>query len=447
MKRKFLTLEDLYNYFSSTPDSVLFESGEADSEIVVQMPAITEFAEATDAAEELVPVVLKACHTGVNNNQFEISKETMETALTSFINKPILGFIHEVDGVPQFYRHNHHIDENGEIVYDEQPVGVIPESGNPHLEHDDEADVDRVIVNGVLFERYSKAAEILKREQSCSVSVELAIKKMSFDAARKVLTVSDFIFSGVTILGVYPSGDEVKPGMAGSEITLADFSTEKNSLVNMNINQPIGELDTKSSEKGGTAKMADEKILLKEFALSHDDIRFALYRLLEADDDTYVSIVDVYDDYCIYKEWGKEHFYKQGYTKSDEDNTVILSGDPIEVYSEWLTREESDALKQMRENYPVMSEKLAKYEAEPSKMELLNKYNDLLSDNEEFTALTDSHFDLSVDEISSKIDAIILEKAKNQMFESNDKPNKGVTNTKLGTDTPKSSRYGDLFTK
>ena len=193
--------------------------------------------------------------------------------------------------------------------------------------------------------------------------------------------------------------------------------------------------------------MADEKILLKEFALSHDDIRFALYQLLEADDDTYVSIVDVYDDYCIYREWGKEQFYKQGYTKSDEDDTVTLSGEPIEVYSEWLTREELDTLKQMRENYPVMSEKLAKYEAEPSKMELLNKYNGLLSDNEEFTALTESHFDLSLDEISSKIDAIILEKAKNQMFESNNKPDKKVTNTPLGMVTPKSSRYGDIFTK
>lgn len=87
-------------------------------------------------------------------------------------------------------------------------------------------------MDGYIYEEYSKAAEILQREQQCAVSVELSIRELSYDAKQKYLNIEDFFFSGVTILGKTPDGETVKPGMAGSNVKLADFSAQNNSLFN-----------------------------------------------------------------------------------------------------------------------------------------------------------------------------------------------------------------------
>lgn len=457
--KKYLTLEDLYNYYSTTTQNVTFDSKEANGEIVVQIPAITTFEKADD--RQLVPVTIKACHTGVCTNRYDISPEVMTNALSSFINKPILGFIHEVDGVPQFYRHNHHIEDN-EVVYEEYPIGVVPESANPHLEHDDEADVDRVVVNGLIFAVYSKAAEIIEREGQCDVSIEMNIKKMTFDVKRKVLIVHDFIFSGVTILGVDDNGNKINPGMAGSNITLADFSAKNNGIIDTNdeklnglINSAMADFNKNLSEKGG------ETIMTKNFEISHDDIRHALYVLLDSEDRP-IWINAVYDNYVVYEAWDDHSNWKQGYSKSEENDTIQLEGEAIAVTAEWLTAEEKKALNNLRqtaeENDNKVAEletqlndatgKLANYEAEPSKMELFEKYGEVLSDNVEFNELkkTEAHFTLSLEELSEKIDAIILNKAKSTMFEKKE-DNAPIPSKPLIAQTKVSGRYGDIFTK
>lgn len=231
MHRRLLTLDDLYDYFvANKMDSFHFSSNEADKNLVVQVDGTVNFKKSEDDTEGLQPVVLQSSHIGSNRNKSAISEKSMKAALPSFANRPIMGYIHEVDGKPQFYAHNMHIDENDEVVYDERPVGVIPESGNPHLEYDEEKDKTYAVVNGYIFEEYSKAAEILKREEKCSCSVELSIREMSYDSKAKVLNLENFYFSGVTILGVDEDGNEVQPGMEGANITIADFSEQNNSM-------------------------------------------------------------------------------------------------------------------------------------------------------------------------------------------------------------------------
>ena len=229
MNRKLLTLDDLYSYYSTMPHSSHFSSNDANSPIVVQVAGKLNFEENSDT-DGLVPVVLQACHIDKNLNGSNIKKEVMEKALPSFKNRPILGYIHEVDGQYEFYGHNMHLDEDDNIVYDEIPVGVIPESCNAHLEYDEEKDKTYCVVNGYLFDEYTKAAEILRREKECFVSVELCIREMSYQAKEKYLDIEDFYFSGVTVLGRDEDGNVVNPGMANSNIKLSDFSAENNSL-------------------------------------------------------------------------------------------------------------------------------------------------------------------------------------------------------------------------
>jgi len=232
--KRLLTLNDLYNYYSSTKKSTHFSASEDNENIVVQINGKLKFKKSEKDTEGLREVYLQACHIDENINGSNIKKSVMTAALPSFSNRPILGYIHIVDGQPEFYGHNMHIDDDGNVVYDEVPIGVIPESCDAKLVYDKDKDKTYVEVKGYIFEEYSKAAEILEREQECSVSVELSIRELSYDAKNKYLDIEDFFFSGVTILGKNDEGEIVRPGMSGSNIKLADFSKENNSIFSEN---------------------------------------------------------------------------------------------------------------------------------------------------------------------------------------------------------------------
>lgn len=236
-KKRLLYIEDLYDFYSNKyKRSTKFNAEKTGEPLVVQVHGRVNFDESDKNKDGLLPVHLQSCHTDLNVNGSNIESSVMEAALPSFSNRPILGYIHKVttdenpEGQWEFYSHNMHEDENGDVVYDEYPIGIIPESCNAQLVYDEEKKKTYCEVDGYIFEEYSKAAEILQREEECSVSVELSIRELSYDAKQKFLNIEDFWFSGVTILGKTPQGNEVKPGMTGSNIKLADFSSKNNSL-------------------------------------------------------------------------------------------------------------------------------------------------------------------------------------------------------------------------
>ena len=236
-KKRLRYIEDLYDFYSNKyKRSTKFSAEKTGEPLVVQVHGRINFDESNKNKDGLLPVHLQSCHTDLNVNGSNIESSVMEAALPSFSNRPILGYIHKVttdenpEGQWEFYSHNMHEDENGDVVYDEYPIGIIPESCNAQLVYDEEKKKTYCEVDGYIFEEYSKAAEILQREEECSVSVELSIRELSYDAKQKFLNIEDFWFSGVTILGKTPQGNEVKPGMTGSNIKLADFSSKNNSL-------------------------------------------------------------------------------------------------------------------------------------------------------------------------------------------------------------------------
>ena len=236
-KKRLLYIEDLYDFYSNKyKRSTKFSAEKTGEPLVVQVHGRINFDESDKNKDGLLPVHLQSCHTDLNVNGSNIESSVMEAALPSFSNRPILGYIHKVttdenpEGQWEFYSHNMHEDENGDVVYDEYPIGIIPESCNAQLVYDEKKKKTYCEVDGYIFEEYSKAAEILQREEECSVSVELSIRELSYDAKQKFLNIEDFWFSGVTILGKTPQGNEVKPGMTGSNIKLADFSSKNNSL-------------------------------------------------------------------------------------------------------------------------------------------------------------------------------------------------------------------------
>lgn len=337
-KKEILTLDDLYNYYSTTSKNVRhFSSKESNKNIVVQSFGNIKF-EKDEEDNDLTLVTLQACHTGENLNKFEIRDEVMNKALSSFLNKPILAFIHEVDGELCFYDHRMHQDDEGEIVYDEYPVGIIPESGNPHLEYDEEKENDYVVVNGYLFNEYSPAVDILEREGECAVSVELNISELSYNPKTRFMIIDDFTFSGVTLLGKKPNGDPVKPGMAGSNIKLGDF-TNQNSIFSEDkmitmleeLNRKIDSLSNfsiknieRKEDKVELNKELFEQLLAK-YNKTEADIEFDYSEL--DDDALSTAFADAFED--------KEDSSSEGESEINEDvKDEVNESENVEVEAE-----------------------------------------------------------------------------------------------------------------
>lgn len=318
-KKRLLYIEDLYDFYTNKyKRSTKFSAEKSGEPLVVQVHGRVNFDESDKNKDGLLAVHLQSCHTDLNVNGSNIKSTVMKNALPSFSNRPILGYIHKVvtdenpDGQWEFYSHNMHEDENGEVVYDEYPIGIIPESCNAQLVYDEEKDKTYCEVDGYIFEEYSKAAEILQREGECSVSVELSIRELSYDAKQKILNIEDFWFSGVTILGKTPQGEVVQPGMSGANIKLADFSSKNNSLFE-NYEARMSELQerlekleacfnkkqnipvkTISKEGGIDNKMTKFEELLTKYNKTVEDITFDYEKM--SDEELEVKFTEMFDD-------------------------------------------------------------------------------------------------------------------------------------------------------
>ena len=250
MARKFYTIDDLYRFCKENQYEG-FSSKKQGAPLIVQ--SIGTFEAADNMADGLMTVKLKSCHTGKNRNQSGISNETMELYKDSFKGRPILGAIYKTDtGEYEFRAHDMEIiegDNGAEINYIEQPIGVISQTATPYLEYDEDAKKNYLMVEGTIFADYSKAAEILERRRTCKCSVEIAVEEMSYNCAEDYLSIDKFHFTGVTILGYQQDGTtEIQEGMAGSKITIDDFSVKHNSMFSVDCQEKLIETLEKLNE-------------------------------------------------------------------------------------------------------------------------------------------------------------------------------------------------------
>ena len=107
----------------------------------------------------------------------------------------------------------------------------------------------------------------------------------------------------------------------------------------------------------------------------------------------------------------------------------------------------------MRSNYSSTVEKLAKYESEPAKMEILNSEDYAnIADTAEFAELKkeENHFDMSVEDLKAELDKQLLAYAKGNKIEfaEKDEKKKTVGMKQFGQKSNKKpGRYGNLFKK
>lgn len=225
MANKMLTIDDLYKFFVEQGKSVNFNSKDTKAPIFVSVPGT--FAEEADSMPGLLKLCLKVCHTDLNRNGSFISQENMKKGMPTLKYRPILAHIHELeDGLKDFYAHNMEIIENedgeAEINYIEKQVGCFT-ADEPWLKYDEDKDKTYVMAYAVIPETYTDAADIIRRKNGTKVSCELVINELSYNAKEKYLDLTDFYFSGCTLLGCDEYGNEIGEGMLGARADITDF--------------------------------------------------------------------------------------------------------------------------------------------------------------------------------------------------------------------------------
>ena len=214
--------------------------------------------------------------------------------------------------------------------------------------------------------------------------------------------------------------------------------------------------DPASDDNGETNPVIVEnsKFVIK-YELSHDDIRSALYNLLDAvSEDGYCCawIAEVYDNKFIYHDWSEGKYYRQGYTR-DGDN-VSLEDNKVEVFSEWLSKEEKDALDALKAEYTALKAFKDNYDANELKSQkdaiFAKEEYECLAENEEFKALVLEAEKFSVEEVTSKAKAIFADYVISTgtfsaKTEETKKPK--MISLNFNKKETKRSPYGNLFNK
>lgn len=447
--------------------------------LIVSVPA--KFSK-TDAEydDHYLPCRFEACHTLENLNGSYISEESMTKALPSFAEKPILASIIEVqtkdattldfNGHDMVVAQDKMNPENERIEYVEKIVGIVPKDNNIELVKDENSDKKYVHVDGLVFREYSYAADILEKRGSVDVSVELNVKKFSFDSKNKRLSIDEFTFFGVTLLGAH-----VKPGMEGAKATVQTFDknndydelksilsefqsllseyrmhTEKGGYENLKLQELLEKYNKTEQDITFETEGLNDEELEKAFAdafeegdpepepasdpepqpepqpepeptdfenkvisyeISHDDIRNGLYTLLResVEESKYydVWIVEVFESYFVYEDYTDGmKYYRQGYMVEGEN--IAFEGDKVEVFAEFITADEKAALDLMKATYNELKQFKEDFDNNAVKAE-----KEAVLNNEKFSVLAnDSNFQALIADMDKYTVAEVQDKAK-----------------------------------
>lgn len=291
-----------------------------------------------------------------------------------------------------------------------------------------------------LLEKYGKAAEDIEFEYENMTDEELEAKFAElFDGEGDTGDGSSNSDNDDTSTSE-PEGDDeaVEPAVIDDEPAIEP-------IVEPEADEPKGDDGVPSDKK-------KVEINALSYELSHDDIRHALYNLINAmSEDGYCDawIAEVYDDKFIYENWAEGKYYRQKYIKTDD--IIELDGDPVEVFSEWLSKDEKAALDALKAEYATLKSFKDNYDAaelQAAKDAVLEsaEYAEI-KDSDEFKALVIDAEKYSVDELKVKADLLFAASMKQKFnFEVNKPEKKHAVGINFNAKPNKKKQaYGGLF--
>ena len=262
------------------------------------------------------------------------------------------------------------------------------------------------------------------------------------------------------------SKEEVTTTEEESEETVEETSEEETKTTEeVEETQEVAEEETEdtTASESETESFSKDELFNKLFDISFEDIRYALNALcsIYRNDSEWCYVSQVYDEYFIMQDWDSDKYYKQSYTR-DEDN-IALAGERTEMFAMLLTESEKISIEEMRSNYAELKafkEEIELNELREKKKAILDseKYEILAQkDNEgkfvnkDYEKLVSEMDNYSLADLETEIKVLHSDYVSEHgnFALSNNKEEKPVTSKKqfvnVNKKPSKPSRYGKLF--
>ena len=311
--------------------------------------------------ERYIKLRIKLCHDGENFNYSTLSKEAMEDAKNTIANIPILGHvIFDDNGKPQFGGHDSYLDTDptGEkplrVVYEEIPIGVIPETNNYTIKQD-ESGKSYVYVDGYVWRDYSNLAEyIINRDEEIKVSMEIDVKKYEIDANNDLFHIIQYVYRAVTMLG-----NHLETGMKNAKAVKVDYSS-KDLKTFLSMKDEVNQMLMEDKQEERKFNMDEKKKLIDDFGLTENDLDFDIENIeyeelktkLEemAKEEVDKTETNEFEELNKeYEEYKKSHSYENKYVQELEEfkrNTLAE-----EVFARFTDLSDYEEFKKFKEDF------------------------------------------------------------------------------------------------
>lgn len=381
-------------------------------------------------------VVIDIMHTGLNLNNSYFDKDVVDMCIDSIKNTPVLGFIKydNYHGENDFEGHEYVIkrtDDGIEELYVGKAYGVIPESCNPRWVIkvcDDGMEREFLRVDALVWEKFTDAANIIRRDYEKGQSMELEVSSIDgYEDDDGVFHFTNFKFDGACILG-----DGVPPAMVGSNVTIDNGVNFTMNGINDSVrselndkfelfNKTFAALINDKSNQGGVDNMPNtdlEQVIEEQVAEFEQEVVEG--DVVESEESEHEATED---EEVAEEEAGVEVVESEFADTEDEIADVETEYAKMKDAFEEVTnafnqlKNEYDAIKadfdEMKPKYDeyVEAEKQREIEEQNAQKEAkFAEYEDFLGDNPDFVSLKEKKDEMSVDEIEKEC-AVMFVKA------------------------------------
>ena len=307
-------------------------------------------------------------YTGENRNGSIMSKETVEAALPSLQNIPVVAeFIIKDGGEADFGSHGGRIIIDNEGIRYEQttvPYGVVPESANARWEMVD--DKEYLVADIILWTGRYEDLEVFSEDNMRPQSMEIT-PLTSEETEDGLFQINSFEFSALTILGsdVEPCFEDAKIetySLDGFEDTFKEMLEKYKKYLN-STDEPEQEEEIPTEEYSLTMK--DKLKILQnsiedERVTDEDDntISYTSYWVMDFDENfVYLNI------YSWSQDGSDEDYYvRANYEIDEENNSATINKDSFEtIVQKWVTETEAEAIEASRESMTLELEELREF--------------------------------------------------------------------------------------
>lgn len=421
----------------------------------------------------LMKVKLMVMHDGKNFNGSSFSLESMKNAEETIKNTPILAFtVRDEEGnAEDFDGHNMETSlvcgEDGyelKTTYLETPIGVIPETCNPHYEVINGKNY--FVVEGFIWKSYSNGSyKLIENNEFKGVSMEIRVEDGDFNFEEDAYEIKKYQYEGVTVLG-----DNVPPAMESCKImkyssnmneykkTLAEiyqeiYMLEEREVYEMEENQIVEEVvETVEETTPETTEFSEEVVETVEEPKEEVEKEFEVKK----EEDETDKEDEVEDDEVEEETKEDEDDEEEKYKKKKRCSQEEFSLECFNIFFEEVpatVEEVCTSLKEMFESLNAELNVLKEFKANYEKSLLVEEVESIVSEftfeDEEVTELKTKALngEISTKEFKKELFALEGMKIHNEKKKFSTEVIKPSAKISVVDETKEYEPYGGLFSK